>query len=388
MRSLFCSLALILVLISGCGIAPQTSSSHFNLPCLWQSPLSEGMHEQPVNGFVWWKELNDPILDSLIERAWCRNLDLHLAKMHILEMRFEMQARYQAAKEAFYETWNQISADVATNYILLRQQQHLLKIVNKNIAIQQDAVALTQDLLQIGMSSTIEQQQTEQQLSFLQAKQPQIERSINKLMYRLSVLIGSPPQELVCELKTIMPLPTIPANKPIGMPSELLQRRPDVRKAEQEMAAALEIEYLGVGNLFPHLSLEGFLGYVSGISKIKVQEAYYQYQKVVLNALEETENAIDEFYFGLENNRSLLDALKSDLVAYESMRELYEKGFKSDFEVLALHRALLASKETYMQSNAALLLQYIALYKSLGSPPAHPSCPSPCPSPCPSSSPN
>jgi outer membrane protein TolC len=358
--------AVALAFLSGCGIRPETPASNFDIPCSWQSPLSEGMQELSVNGFVWWEELNDPQLDSLMDRAYCHNLDLHLAYTQILEARFQVRPLYLAAKEGFYEAWNLISADVASSYVSLRLQQQLLEFVNKNIEIQQNVVALTQDLLQRGMSSTIDQKQAEQQLNFFQAKRPQIERLINKSIFHLSVLLASPPHKLMCELTSSISFPTIPMDKPVGVPPQLLCRRCDVRKAEQEMIAVLDIDYRGVSNLFPHLSLEGFLAYATGVSKVKVEQAYYQYQKVVLNALEETENALDEYYLGLENNRALLDAFNADRAAYDSVQELHAKGFKSDFDVLMLQRALLTSEEAYTQSNFELLLQFIALYKALG----------------------
>lgn len=315
--------------------------------------------------FNWWEALNDPILNSLMERAWCQNLDLHLAKLRTLEMRHDMKARYEASKEEFYETWSRISAEVASGYVTLRYQQQLLKVIEKNITIQLEGVMLIQDLLQMGISSTIEEKQIEQQLSLLHAKRSQITLSINKSIHRLSTLLGYSPQGLLCELKASKPLPTIPTDKPIGTPCELLRLRPDIRKAERNLAAALQIECQGVGNLFPHLSLQGFMAYISGIAKIKAQQAYYDYQRVVLNAVEETENALAAFYYELEKNRALLEALRSNLTAYDSVQELNEKGFKSYFEVLTIHQALLASEEAFLQSKLELLLQYIALYKSI-----------------------
>lgn len=358
--------AAALAFVSGCGIRPETPASNFDIPCTWQSPLSEGMEELPVDGFVWWKELNDPQLDILMTQAYCHNLDLHLAYTQVLEARFQPRPLYLAAKEEFYGTWHLISVDVASSYVGLRLQQQLLEFVNKNIEIQQNAVALTHDLLTRGMSSTIDQKQVEQQLNFFQAKKPQIERLINKSIFHLSTLLASTSHKLMCELTSNVSFPTIPMDKPVGVPSQLLCRRNDVRKAEQEMVAVMDIDYRGVSNLFPHLSLEGFLAYASGVSKVKVEQAYYQYQKVVLNALEETENALDEYYLGLENNCVLLAAFDADRIAYESVKELHAKGFKSDFDVLQLHRALLTSEEAYIQSNFELLLQFIALYKALG----------------------
>ena len=154
-----------LAFLSGCGIRPETPASNFDIPCTWQSPLSEGMEELAVDGFVWWEELNDPQLNSLMTRAYCHNLDLHLAYTQIVEARYQVRPLYLAAKEGVYATWNLISADVASSYVGLRLQQQLLEFVDKNIEVQQKAVALTHDLLARGMSSTIDQKQAEQQLN-------------------------------------------------------------------------------------------------------------------------------------------------------------------------------------------------------------------------------
>lgn len=340
-------------------------ASKADLPCQWQSPRTEGMQDCPVSRFNWWEALNDPMLNSLMERAWCQNLDLHLAKLRTLEMRHEMKARYEASKEEFYETWSRVSAEVASAYVTLRYQQQLLKIIEKNIKIQLEGVFLIQDMLQMGISSTIEEKQTEQQLSLLYAKKSQITLSIDKSIHRLSTLLAYSPKGLLCELKASKPLPIIPMDKPIGTPCEWLRLRPDIRKAERNLAAALQIECKGAGNLFPGMSLQGFMAYISGIANVKAQQAYYDYQRVVLNALEETENALAAFYYELEKSRALLEAQRSDFAAFDSIQELNEKGFKSYFEVLTIHRNLLASEEAYLQSRLELLLQYIALYKSI-----------------------
>lgn len=311
-----------------------------------------------------------------------------------------LKAKIEASEENLSDIWITLSAEVARNYIELRGFQQRLELMNKNICIQKDSIHLTKELVNIGTANTIDLRQAEEQLNILSAQRPLIQLSIDKAIHRISILLGYTPGELFCTLSQPSCLPCIPICKPIGVPSELLRRRPDIRKAERELAAATELIASAVASLFPRLSLQGFIGDIStqlhslitagsftwfaapqilmpifnsrliqqdiDLNKIKTRQALYEYQKTVLEALEETENAIASFHYELNRNCYLSQAQKDGVDAYTLTMQLYQKGLKDYLEVLVTNRSLLSTEDSYIQSQVDLLLHYIALYKSLG----------------------
>lgn len=306
-----------------------------------------------------------------------------------------LKAKVEASQEDFLHIGMTLAAEVAKNYIELRSLQQRLEGINKNIESQKDTLQLTESLMKAGFAGNIDHKQAEELLKTLEAQKPQIALSISKTIHRLSILLGYAPGDLFCELSKPAMLPAVPYQKPIGVPSELLRRRPDIKKAERELAAATERVGSAIAALFPRLSLQGFVGDIAAMrsngftwfagpqllapifnskllqqdvdfNKIKTRQALYQYQKTVLEALEEVENAIASFDYELERNHYLAEALKISQEAYQGTFQLYEKGLKNYLEVLVSNRSLLMAEESYLQSQTELLLHYIALYKALG----------------------
>lgn len=305
-----------------------------------------------------------------------------------------LQAKTEAARQEFYHLWVTLSAEVAKNYMTLRGLQLNLQLTERNIAAQHETLNLTKDLIQAGFASTLDEKQAEEQLNILGAKKADVKLEINKTMHRLAILLGGQPgelNELLCEAQ---PLPTLPCEQPIGIPSELLRRRPDIQKAERELAAATENVGSAVAALFPRLSLRGFIGdlgtfhtgsytWFAGpqllqplfnskalqqdvcLNKIRAEQALYVYEKTVLQALEETENAIATFHAGVEKNALLGEAQRNSQEAHSLAMELYEKGLKDYLEVLVIYRSYLTNQETYLQNQVELLADFIALYKAL-----------------------
>lgn len=310
------------------------------------------------------------------------------------------EARTEAVEESFNDIWTSLTAEIAKNYIELRSLQQRLILSYKNIENQEEFIQLTKELLNIGIGNAIDLSQSEAQLNLFSAQKPLLELAISRVIHRLSTLLGKTPGELFCELYEPAPLPTLPCEKPIGIPSELLRRRPDIRRAERELAAATESIGSAVSALYPRLSLYGFVGSIStqlknlascssatlfaapqllfpifnsrllqqdvDLNKIKTQRAIFEYQKTVLTALEEVENGIATFKYDLIRNEFLEKALQTNQESYALVSDLYNRGINSYFEVLATERSLIAAEETYQQNRAELLFDYIALYKALG----------------------
>ena len=306
-----------------------------------------------------------------------------------------LQAKYESTIENFRDVWITLSAEIAKNYIEIRGLQLRLTILNNTIASQKDTLNQTEGLISSGFANSTDQKQAAEQLSTLSAQVPQIELSIKKGIHRLSILLGYAPGELFAEMNEPASLPSLPSQKPIGIPSELLRRRPDIQKAEKDLAAATEQVESAVAALFPRLSLRGFIGDLSllrtngltcfgtselllpifnskllkqdvTMNKLRAKEALYGYQKTVLEALEEVENALASYHSELERNHHLQQALKASQEANDQTRQLSQNGFKGSLEMLIANRSYLAQQEAYLQSQIELLLQYISLYKALG----------------------
>lgn len=461
-------LILLSIFLVGCTVGPKYSPPVTQMQETWASPLSNGMSCESLDCFVWWKSFNDPLLNSLLERAACQNLDLFIAGQRILEARllrkgkeaevyphidasvtagdlycskdildsgifgknhshkrnlgfFEVgfdadweidlfgfhahqtqaaEAKIEAAEASFSDVWVTVSAEIARNYIELRALQKRRFLLEKNSENLKENHLLTQDLFAIGMANEIDLLKIEEQLNQLLSERPQIELSIDKTIHRLSILLGHPPEELICELSPLQELPSLPCEKPLGLPSELLRRRPDIRKAERNLAAATEEVGTAVAALFPRLSLYGFVGEIgtklssmtngNGLTwfaapqvlfpifnsrllkqdvefnQIQARKTLFEYQKTVLNALKEAENGIASFRYDQEKQEYIHQMQKLNHEAFRLSFDLYQKGFTSYFEVTASQNAILKTEEAALQSKVALLLDYIALYKALG----------------------
>ena len=463
-----------LIILCGCTVGPKYRQPETEIPCEWHSKPTEGMRiDQPIDNFLWWDSLNDPILNSLIQRTAQGNLDLRIAASRILEARtigkaktgdlyphidaslsaghaynknsildsvlkhaipddckksnklntnfFEIgfdvnweidlfgmtaheikaqAAQIESSQENFYHMWVTLSAEVAKTYIELRGFQQKLALINQNIEAQRDFIRLTKGLLKSGFINIIDLLQAQEVLSSLIAQRPLIELSIDISIHRLSVLIGLCPCELFEELTEPIGLPCLPDEKPIGLPSELLRRRPDIRRAERDLATATEKIGSAVAALFPRLSLNGFIGDINShlpslfqsgsntwfaspqllapifnsrlllqdvkYNEIKTCQALLEYEKTVLQALEEAENAIASFGSEWDRTQYLIESKNSIHEAYALTLNLYEKGMKNYLDVLIINRSRLATEEACIQSQVNLILRFISLYKALG----------------------
>lgn len=332
---------------------------------------------------------------NLFEVGFDAEWELDLFKMGAYKAE-SLKAMAESVEEEFSNVWVTLSAEVARSYIELRGFQQSLNVLNAHIEAQKDTVELTRSLAVGGFTDLAVMLQADETLSVLISRKPQLEYMIQKNIHHLSILLGYLPEELYCELSPQQSLPLLPCYRPIGLPSELLRRRPDIRKAERDLAAANAEVGVAVAALFPRISLTGFIGEITTfctkgsltgfigpqvllpifnskmlkqdvcLNKIKVEQSLYQYQKTVLEAFEETENAIAAFHFELEKNQSLLYARNSGQNAYYLTLQLYQSGFKNYLDVQTVHRAFLEAESAWLQSQVDLLVHYISLYKALG----------------------
>ena len=305
-----------------------------------------------------------------------------------------------AAREARRDVLVAVLGEVGRTYAELRGFQFRLDIAQKNIATQQDTLDLTKSRATAGLATELDVARAAAQLETTRSVVPSLQSGIEISIHRLSVLLGQEPSALRAEVSLTAPVPMIPPEVPVGLRSELLERRPDVRQAEAQLAAAtarvgeakaewfprftlfgsagrqasqLHEITLGMGNFFsagPAVSLPIFTG-ARIRSNIRVQDARLQqvvigYRSTVLSALEETENALVNYSEEQSRRERLENAVKSNEEAVRLSSELYKAGLTDFLSVLDAQRELYANEDLLAQSRAAQAVNLIALYKALG----------------------
>ena len=310
--------------------------------------------------------------------------------------------RAQVAAAQFGESDVLISllGDVALNYVELRGYQRQLAITDENIRAQERALALTQRRFAHGLVSNLDVQQASTLLATTRATVPTLETSIQASIHRLGVLLGQPPEVLQTELATAAPIPPAPPEVPVGLPSELLLRRPDVAQAERQLAAATANIGVAKADLFPKFFLTSSAGFESVSasdwftagsrfwsagptvqwnifdagrirSNIRVQnarqeEALGTYEKTALSAFEDVENGLTAYAKEQVRRRSLEDAVKSSQESLRLANRLYANGLTDFINVLDAERSLYEAQDALVQSDTTVSTDVIALYKSLG----------------------
>jgi NodT family efflux transporter outer membrane factor (OMF) lipoprotein len=169
-------------------------------------------------------------------------------------------ANYQAVSEDRADVVLTLLAEVARDYVELRGAQRRIEVARKNLAIEQDLQKLTGDLLAAGLAPQQDLLRAQAQVSDIEAAIPQFETDERAAAYRIAALIGQPSSEVVAELSVLRPIPQAVSEVPVGLPSELLERRPDVRAAERRIAAASARIGVAKADLYPHFSLNAVTG--------------------------------------------------------------------------------------------------------------------------------
>lgn len=306
----------------------------------------------------------------------------------------------RAADEARRDMMVTVAAEVARNYAELRGLQKRLGIARKNIDIEQRTLDLTRVRAKAGLGTELDAERASAQLDTTQAAVPALESQIRQAIHRLSVLIGQEPNALAEELGKAAPIPAAPPAVPAGLPSELLLRRPDLRRSEAELAAATARIGVARADLFPRIFLTGTAGRQSTdftslslglgnyfsfgpsvklplfsggrirsniqISEARQQQALLRYQQAVLNALADVESALVAAAQERDRYSRLSDAAQSSQTSVDLASELYTRGLSDFLSVLDTQRSLYAVEDQQVQSEQAVVLNVIALYKALG----------------------
>ncbi|EOI3550897.1 efflux transporter outer membrane subunit [Cronobacter turicensis] len=309
-------------------------------------------------------------------------------------------AQQKAAIEQRNDALVSLEAEVARAWLQLRGAQSILATMNQQIASAQQTLELTESRQQSGLSPQLDVENARAQLGTLQAQLPQYQAQERQAMNGLAVLLGKPPGALDAELQAAQPLPALPEIVPVGIPSTLARRRPDVREAEARLHAATAQIGVSVAQLFPSLSLSGQFGmrnsetnyltdwsshfYSFGpqvsipifqggrlVSSVKLTRAEQgaaalQYRQTVLTALSDVENALVSYRTDQQREAGLEKTLDALQTSFELASDSYRKGIATFIDVLDAQRQLAQAEQQRAQARVQSSLDLVALYKALG----------------------
>lgn len=309
-------------------------------------------------------------------------------------------ARVQEAHERLADALVVVAAEVGLAYTDLRGAERELAVVRRNIEVQSQTTSLVLSQLRTGIASEIDSDQARSQLARTKAQEPLLQAAIDIATYRLAVLTGRMPGELTDTLKGSATLIVRGDLVPVGLPSELLLRRPDVRAAERALHAATAEVGVAAAELYPRFFLTGAAGLESvsfgdlfnsqsgffavgpsirwpifrggalraqvGAAEARVDAQYARYQQSILLAVEDVERSLVGYGQQELRRRQLLESRDAAARAATFTRRNYERGIVQFLEVLDAERRALEGDIDLARSEAEVTRQAIRLYRALG----------------------
>ena len=356
---------------------------------------SAGAADPPSAGLPSGFPLESSLYQVGFDASW--ELDVFGGKRRALEA---ASADVAAGQEARRDTLVSLLAEVARNYVELRGFQQRLGVARQTVQAQQQVVEITRQRFHGAIAGELDVAQAAALLASTQSQVPPLESSVKQTIHQLSVLLGRPPEALTDELSDPAAVPARPPTVPLGLPSDLLRRRPDVRRAERQLAEATAQIGVQVAELFPKFSLTGAAGLQSSttaklftfdsrnwsvgptvswrifdagriranirLQNARQEEALAVYEKTVLIALQDVENALVAYAREQDRYRLIEAEVQSDRQALKIANDLYGQGLGGFLDVLDSERSIYQAQDQLVQSDQALAANLIALYKALG----------------------
>jgi multidrug efflux system outer membrane protein len=454
MRSVF--VLSVAALLSACAVGPDYAAPETAATPFVQAQAA-GVAEQPFEA-AWWEQFQDPVLDDLVERALASDLDLRIALARVEEARAyygaarrdrwpgvsteaarsrsnqqmpgfaEQRTEIDSYDVGFSTLWELdlfgrvrrgaqaagaqadaavadlrdaqvlVAAEVARNYVELRGAQKRLNVARQNLGYQQETLDLTRVRLELGRGSELDVASAAARLAATEATIPPLVAAEVVAANRLAVLLGERPGALAAQLayREVAPHLTTLA---VDSPAALLQRRPDIRAAERELAAATARIGVAKADLFPRLTLSGFIGFVAGdadslgesesrawnvtpvlswagfdrgvwagvtVAEARASAALAGYEQAVLRALEETENAFVTYGTHRQRLQSVVEQAAASRTAAELARIQYREGALDFLRLLDAERTLLQAEDAVAGAERDLNGAVVLIYKALG----------------------
>ena len=310
------------------------------------------------------------------------------------------RADVQVEAEARNEVLVTVIADVVRNYVSVRAFQYRLDVARQNAAAQQQTYDLVKCRQLGGINTTFELALAERQLSSTLARIAPLEAQLEAAKRRVAVLVGLYPEQLKAQLDRPVDLPTTPPLVAPGMPVELIRRRPDLRRAERQIAAATARIGVATADLFPRLAITAGAGvegqglgrrpeqdryiYSAGPSlywpfldfgrldaivqaqDFRTQEALLTYQRAIITAVQEVDDSLNNYTADEDSLTQLGNAVSASERAAVLARQLYENGATDLLNFLDAQRQLFVLQDQYAVAQESVIRDFILLYKALG----------------------
>ncbi len=411
----------------------------------------------------WWSVFHDPVLDSLVQTASQQNLTLREAGFRVLEARAQLgivvgnlfpqvqqvsgefvqqglsrkDANREFILQRFFPQWSYgfglaweldfwgrfrraieaaddslnasvenyddvlvtLLGDVATTYVQIRTLQQQLVYARTNVQLQRETLGIAQARFRGGQASELDVDQAQSTLSQTEAVIPQLEIQIRQANNQLCVLLGIPPEDLGAKLGS-SGIPIVPPEVAVGMPADLLRRRPDVRR--QERLAAAQCAQIGIAeaDFYPAITINGAIGYSAKffpdlfnaqalqgsvgpsfqwnvlnygriLNNVRLQVAKFQelvvdYQNTVLKANAEVENALVQFLQSHQAAKALAESVAAAERAVKVALSQYRGGLIDFNRVSLLEQNLVQQQNQLAQAQGAIAVGLIQIYRALG----------------------
>lgn len=447
--------------LAGCrSVGPDYTQPQTSTPAEWKTPLASGLSAAAVDQQTlsrWWQVFNDPILSDLMERARSGSLDLRQAEARVREARAQhgqaeagfyplisvngsatrinsseelglggnrnlfstgfdarwevdlfggkrraqeaANASWQTQQEALRDVLVSLFAEVAFNYVTVRSYQAQLAIAESSLAAQVESYDVARWRHEAGLATKLDEDQARLNLERTRSDIPKVRTALAQTKHRLAVLMGLPPGALDDVLAEPRPIPVAPIAVAVGIPADMVRRRPDVRRAEWNLAA--QTAHIGVATaaLYPNVSLRGTSGWESlfldtlfnsgarsaqtgvnatwtffdggrsrrnvEIQTARQEQARSNYEVTVLAALTDVEDTLEAYANGQLRRKSLLAAVDAAQSAYDLARNQYHAGIIGFQVLLDVQRSLLLVQNQLASSDLEVAFSLIRLYKAL-----------------------
>ena len=453
----------LIVLLAGCAsVGPDYKKPETPLTGQWNTKLNGGLKAAPVDPAEtakWWTTFDDPILSTFMERAVRGNLDLKKAKAAVraararrkiavagqfptvtasgsyahsrssvasggggvesglysadLDASWELDlfgslrrsveaatGDLEASREDLNNTLVSLMAELGLNYVDARTYQERVAVAESNLKAQEETYKLVCSKARAGLTTELAVQQARYNMENTRSLIPTLRTGYEGAVNRIAVLLGEQPGAVHDIMHEPRPVPFTPVEIAVGIPADVLRRRPDIRKAERELAAQTARVGVATAELYPKLTLNGTVGlnalssarFLTGDATafsfgpnlsipifnagsiragIEVQSALQEqslaaYESSILSAVEEVENALVAYAEEQNRRKALVETTDAAQLAVDLAKKQYQSGLTDFNNVLDAQRSLLSFQDSLTQSNGTVTSNLIRLYKRLG----------------------
>jgi len=451
------AISLLTLALTACAVGPDYQAPQMDAGTL--SSAQSSSYDRSRFEASWWQQFDDPVLNQLVQQSLQENRQLRVAFARLraaqairddigndqlptitsrasgefgkaqqpgvteqrvrgerydlgLDMLWELDlfgriqrqleasdAELDVAEADYQQLQVSLIAELVDAYGSLRGAQLRERIARDNLSNQQESRAITEQLREAGVGSQLDVLRSDARLASTEASLPQLQAEQQRAMHSIATLLGQRPDQLSVNLSA-QDLPAIAKALPVGDPGQLLRRRPDIRAAERQLAAATANIGVATADLFPRVSMSGFLGFTAGRgsqlgssaaqawglaptiswaafdlgsvrarlrgAEAEADGALANYEQQVLLALEESANAFSDYGKRQQRLLALLRQSDASRAAAEQARVRYREGEVDFLVLLDAERERLSAEDAQAQAEVELYRGIVAIYKALG----------------------